>query len=244
MLDLLPRIAAREGKLASLLALGSRAAAQQVGGGSERFLSDSKGLEAPMHDPRCNWGDGLAYAVSVRGACHVSNMMFLLEWGAIEYPELGLDMILQDKSTEHKAFGVAVTSDLGAICNSACWCEFPATALTIPDWVDAFNTVAGYGYDIGSMMEAGARIWHLQRCLGFAWGATGADDRLGARIMTPTEDGMIAGSVPDLSTMLREFYELRGLEPDGRPSTETLKKLCLESEAVRLLHGVEAGDRR
>ncbi|MHB8894467.1 MAG: aldehyde ferredoxin oxidoreductase family protein [Candidatus Geothermincolia bacterium] len=238
VLDLIPRIAARVGKLGGLLALGSRAAAAEIGGGSERFLTDSKGLEAPMHDPRCNWGDGLAYAVSVRGACHVSNLMFLLEWGAIEYPELGLDMILKEQATEHKAFGAAVTSDMGAICNSACWCEFPATALTLPNWVDAFNTVAGYGYDIGSMMEAGARIWHLQRCLGFAWGATGADDRLGERLMTPTEDGMIAGSVPDMETMLREFYELRGLETDGRPTRETLTKYGLDSLAASLLSGV------
>ncbi|MFH1149183.1 MAG: aldehyde ferredoxin oxidoreductase family protein [Actinomycetota bacterium] len=237
VLELLPRIATREGKLARLLAMGSRAAAAEVGGGSERFLTDSKGLEAPMHDPRCNWGDGLAYAVSVRGACHVSNLMFLLEWGAVEYPELGLDMILKEQSTEHKALGTAVTSDLGAIFNSACWCEFPATALTVPQLVEAFNTVAGYGYDIETMMEAGARIWHLQRCLGFHWGATGEDDRLGERIMTPTGDGMIAGSVPDMGTMLREFYELRGLRPDGRPTAETLERFGLESVAGLMLDG-------
>lgn len=237
VLELIPRIAAREGKLARLIGMGSRAAAAQVGCGSEKLLADSKGLEAPMHDPRCNWGDGLAYAVSVRGACHVSNTMFLLEWGAIEYPEVGLDMLLQDKSTEHKAFGAAITSDIGAICNSACWCEFPATALTITQWVEAFNAVAGYGYDIQTMMDAGARIWHLQRCLGFIWGATGADDRLGDKMMTPTEDGMIAGSVPDMETMLREFYELRGLESDGRPTRETLQKYGLESVGEMLFNG-------
>lgn len=228
VLDMIPRIAAREEGLPRLLAQGSRAASSEVGGGSERFLTDTKGLEAPMHDPRCNWGDGLAYAVSVRGACHVSNTMFLLEWGAVEYPELGLDMILQDKSTEHKALGVAVTSDIGAICNSACWCEFPAAALSVCDLVEAFNTVAGYGYDVSDMMEAGARIWHLQRLLGFAWGATGADDCLGKKLVTPTTDGMIAGSVPDLQTMLDEFYGLRGLDADGQPRPSTLEKLGLE----------------
>ena len=234
VIDLLPKVAAKEGNLAQLLAKGSRAASEEIGGGSDKFLTTTKGLEAPMHDPRCNWGDGLAYAVSVRGACHVSNTMYMLEWGAIEYPELGLDMILEGMSTEHKALGAAVANDIGCICNSACWCVFPALALKVPQWVDVFNKVAGYGYDIDSMMKAGARIWYLQRCLGHIWGATGADDRLGQKVMTPTEDGMIAGSVPDMETMLKEFYELRGLQDDGRPTRETLEKHDLGYMADRL----------
>ena len=233
-LALLPKIAAKEGKLAQLLAMGSRKASTEIDAGSEKFLTDSKGLEAAMHDPRCNWGDGLAYAVSVRGACHVSNVTFLWEWGAIEYPEVGLDMLFQAQSAEHKAFGTAVTTDMGSIFNSACWCEFPGASLTLTQWVEAFNLVAGYGYDIDSMMEAAARVWFLQRALGNIWGATGEDDRIGERIMTPVDDGMIAGSVPDMETMLKEFYELRGLSADGRPTREALAKYGLEDVAEKL----------
>ena len=234
VLELIPKIAAREGKLAQLLAKGSRKASDEIGAGSDRFLTDSKGLEAAMHDPRCNWGDGLAYAVSVRGACHVSNLTFLWEWGAVEYPEVGLDMLFQPMSAEHKAFGTAITTDIGAICNSACWCEFPAAALTLPQWVEAFNLVSGYGYDIEKLMEAGTRIWLLQRTLGNVWGATGEDDRIGKRIMTPVDDGMIAGSVPEMDTMLKEFYELRGLRDDGRPTRETLDKYDLGFMAEKI----------
>jgi len=223
VIDLLPKIAAKEGKLGQLLAKGSRAASEEVGGGSEAFLTDSKGLEAPAHDPRCNWGDGLAYAVSIRGACHVSNTTFLLEWGAIEYPEIGLDKNYQGMSAEHKAEAAAKTADLGCISNSACWCEFPGASLTIPQWVELFNAVAGYDYDIDALMKAGARIWYLQRCLGHIWGATSEDDRLGERIMMPLEDGMTAGSVPDMETMLAEFYEIRDLGEDGVPSSEVLE---------------------
>ena len=91
-----------------------------------------------------------------------------------------------------------------------------------------------YGYGIESMIETGGRIWFLQRCLGHIWGATGADDTIGQRIMTPVDDGMIAGSVPDMDTMLREFYELRGLTEDGMPKTETLEKYGLGDLAGRL----------
>ena len=233
VIELLPSVVARQGKLAALLAKGSRAAAE-VGGGADAYLADSKGLEAPMHDPRCDWGDGLAYAVSIRGACHVSNLTFLLEWGAIEYPEIGLDKNYPKFSTENRAEAVAKTADLGCIMNSACWCEFPGTAYSVTQWAELFSAVAGYGWDVEKMMEAGARVWFLQRCLGHIWGATGADDRIGQRIMTPVEDGGIAGSVPDMDTMLRDFYEYRGMTPDGMPTRETLERYGLGYVADRL----------
>jgi len=232
VIELLPSIVAKEGKLAQLLAKGSRAAAEEVGG--EAYLADAKGLEAPMHDPRCNWGDGLAYAVSIRGACHVSNMTFLLEWGAIEYPEIGLDKNYQNQSAEFKAEAAALTADIGCILNSACWCEFPGTAYTLTQWAELFSAAAGYDWDVEKMMEAGARVWFLQRCLGHIWGATGADDRIGQRIMTPVDDGGIAGSVPDMETMLREFYEFREMTPDGMPTRATLEKYGLGDIADKL----------
>lgn len=227
VIELLPKIVAREGKLGALLAKGSRAASEEIGGGSDKYLADSKGLEAPMHDPRLDWGDGLAYAVSVRGACHVSNMTYLLEWGAIRYPEIGLDKHYKPMSAEHRGEAVAKTSDLGCIMNSACWCEFPGSIFTIAELKDMFNAVAGYDWDVNAMMDAGARVWFLQRCLGHIWGATGADDRLGQKIMTPVADGSIAGAVPDMERMVKDFYEYRGINSDGKPSPETLEALGL-----------------
>jgi len=234
VIKLLPSIVAKEGKLGKLLAKGSRAASEEIGGGSDAFLTDTKGLEAPMHDPRLNWGDGLAYAVSVRGACHVSNMTYLLEWGAIRYPEIGLDKHYKEFSAEYRGEAVAKTTDLGCIMNSACWCEFAGTIFTIPQLVETFNAVAGYDWDIETMMEAGARVWYLQRCLGHIWGATAADDRLGQRIMTPVPDGGIAGMVPDMETMLKDFYEYRGLREDGKPTPETLEKYGLSYLAEKI----------
>jgi aldehyde:ferredoxin oxidoreductase len=227
VIELLPKIVVQEGKLPQLLARGSRKASDEIGGDSDKFLTDSKGLEAPMHDPRLNWGDGLAYAVSVRGACHVSNMTYLIEWGALRYPEIGVDKHYKEMNADHRGEAVARSSELGCIMNSACWCEFPGTIFTIPELRDLFNAVAGYDWEIKDMMDAGARVWFLQRCLGHIWGATGADDRLGQRIMTPVSDGGIAGSMPDMDTMLKDFYEHRGLRDDGRPTPEALEALGL-----------------
>jgi aldehyde:ferredoxin oxidoreductase len=234
VIDLVQKIAMKDGKLGELLSNGSAKAAVEVGNGSEALLTTSKGLESPMHDPRCTWGDGLAYATSVRGACHVSNLMYLLEWGAMEYPEIGVDHILEPQGTEHKADGAAKMHDIGCITNSACWCQFPSQSLSMPQWVEAFNLVTGWGWDIDEFMKTGGRIWYLQRCLGHIWGATAEDDVLGQRSMFATEDGMIAGSVPDMDTMLKEFYELRKLGPDGKPSKEVLEEYKLGFLADKL----------
>ncbi|HEY5533079.1 MAG TPA: aldehyde ferredoxin oxidoreductase family protein [Candidatus Anoxymicrobiaceae bacterium] len=227
VIELLPKIAAREGKLGELLSRGSRKASEEIGGGSDEFLTDTKGLEAPIHDPRSIWGTGVAYAMSVRGACHVSNNMFELEWGGVEYPEIGLDILMETMSAEHKTDAAIKTTDIGCINNSLCWCAFTTLGVPLPLVVQCVNMAAGYDYDLDSMMKAGGRIWYLQRCLCHIWGVTAEDDRLGKRIMTPTPDGMIAGMVPDMDRMLKEWYEMRDLGPDGKPSKKVLEEYDL-----------------
>ena len=79
----LPMMAKREGKLGALLAEGSVSAAKKIGKDSINYTTQSKGLEAPMHDPR-GGGHGMAltYAMSPRGACHVADPMLFVEMGA------------------------------------------------------------------------------------------------------------------------------------------------------------------
>ncbi len=225
VLAFLPKLAAMEGKLAELVAMGSRKASETIGQGTDKWLSDSKGLEAPMHDPRCNWGDAVAYAFSVRGACHVSNMMMWLEWGAAEKPEIGLDKNYQGMSAQWKGEAAVKATYLGHIYNSACWCEFSGIPLGIQQWADIFNAVADYGYDMDSLMKAGARTFFLQRALGHIWGATADEDKVGARIMTPLTDAMMSNdSVPDMETMTAEFIQFAGLrEDDHKPTRATLE---------------------
>ena len=92
---LLPAIAYKNSNLGRLLAEGSVVAAQMKGSDSQAFTVHSKGLEAPMHDPR-GGGHGLAltYALSHRGACHVFSPMLFMEMGACYYPEIGFDFEL------------------------------------------------------------------------------------------------------------------------------------------------------
>ena len=69
IIEMVKKIARREG-LGNLLAEGVKRAAEEIGGGAERFAAHVKGLELPMHEPRGKKGVGLMYAVASRGSVH------------------------------------------------------------------------------------------------------------------------------------------------------------------------------
>ena len=230
----LPKIAKKEGKLGQLLADGSVAAARKLGKGLE-YTVHSKGLEAPMHDPR-GGGHGMAltYAMSPRGACHVADPMLYVEMGARYYPEIGFDYILEPKSDENKPEAAVVSITFGALENSACWCAF-ADALTIADWLSLFNDVAGYGWDVEDMLKAGQRVFYLKRLINYRYGLTADDDKLTPRMLEPAKDGEPAGIEMNFEEMKARFYDLVGFDPvKGIPTKEKLEEYGMAEEAKKV----------
>ncbi|MDQ7785828.1 MAG: aldehyde ferredoxin oxidoreductase family protein, partial [Desulfomonilaceae bacterium] len=230
---LLPMIAHRTGPLGDLLADGSVAAAKRIGEGSIDFTTHSKGLEAPMHDPR-GGGHGMAltYAVSARGACHTADPMLFFEMGACYYPEIGFEYELEPMTDENKPESAVISVTLGAIENSACFCQFADREISIPEWTALFNTVAGYDWDIDDMMRAGRRVFYLKRLINHRYGLSAADDTLTPRLLEPARDGEPAGIEINFQGMKEKFYELMGMDPvQGIPSQERLRGHDLGDEA-------------
>jgi aldehyde:ferredoxin oxidoreductase len=226
-----PAISRREEKLGALLAEGSRKAAETLGKGIE-YTTQSKGLEAPMHDPRGGgYGLALTYSVSARGACHVADPMLFVEMGARYYPEIGFDYILEPKSEENKAEAAAVSVVLGAIENSACFCQFADAEVTIPDWIALFNTVAGYGWDADEMLKAGKRVFFLKRLINSRYGLAAKDDDLTPRMLSPGKDGEADGAQFDLKLMKERFYEIMDIDPaSGVPTAKALEECGMPDE--------------
>jgi len=233
---ILPKIARREGRLGQLLADGSVAAARKIGRGGE-YTVHSKGLEAPMHDPR-GGGHGMAltYAMSARGACHVADPMLFVEMGARYYPEIGFDYItgMDPRSDENKPEAAIVSITFGALENCACWCAF-ADALTIPDWLNLFNDVAGYGWDVEEMLKAGRRVFYLKRLINYRFGLTAEDDSLTARMLEPARDGEPEGIEVNFEGMKARFYALMGMDPaKGIPTKQKLEEYGMADEAAQV----------
>ncbi len=232
---ILPIMASREGKLGDLLSTGSAAAARAIGRDSLEYTAQSKGLEAPMHDPRGGHGHALSYAVSPRGACHVQTAMHFMETGACNYPEIGFEFDLEPLTHEKKAETMVLAAAIGGIENSACLCQFADRSLTLPEIVELINAAAGYGYDIASMMEAGWRGFHLKRCINYRFGFRASDDDLTPRLKEPARDGDAAGIEILFDDMKNRLYELMEFDPvKGIASRKKLEALSLAEEAERI----------
>jgi len=229
-------IARREG-LGDLLAEGSRAAAKRIGRGAEELAVHVKGLELPFHDPHGFHGMGLAYMMSTRGACHLQHLVHPIEQGIVAFEGVGLAEDYEGRTSEGKAAMVKIAEDLGVPCNAMLLCEFVGWAFRPQDFASCLRVVTGFDFDLEEYLAAGARIWLRKRSLACLMGAGSDDDVLPPKIMRPYAEGIAAGSVPDQDLMRREYYALRGLAADGRPSREALEKAGgLEDMALRL-HG-------
>lgn len=229
---LLPMIASRSGQLGNLLSMGSAAAARALGSHAIDYTAQSKGLEAPMHDPRGGHGHAVAYAVSPRGACHVQTAMHFMETGACNYPEIGFEFDLEALTSKKKAETLVLASAIGSIENSACLCQFADRSLTLVEIVDLINAAAGYEYDVKAMMEAGLRVFNLKRCINYRFGFGASDDDLTPRMKEPARDGDTAGIEINFDEMKDRFYELMEFDSTrGVPSRKKLLALCLTEEA-------------
>jgi len=228
------KIARREG-FGDTLAEGSRSAAKKIGKNAADFAVEVKGLEAPMHDPRGYHGMGLAYAMSNRGACHMQHMVYFVEQGQVVYPEIvGLKEDYEGQTSEDKAEMTMISENLGMVCSSAVFCNFAMACLKVNDLVEFLRTTTGFDYALDEMMECGERVWLLKRGLNNLMGVTAADDRLPRKILTSVNDGAAAGSVPDIESMRKEYYDLRKLNANGYPSREKLESVGLPDLAQRL----------
>jgi len=233
---ILPVIAAREGAFGMLLAEGSLSAAVKTGKDTINYTAQCKGLEVPMHDPRGGGhGLALAYAVSPRGACHVASPMLFLEMGACFYPEIGFEYELEPMTDKDKAETAVIAVALGALENSACFCQFADREIAIPEWVGLFNSVAGYNWDVQDMMMAGTRVFYLKRLINYLFGRTAKDDALTLRMLEPARDGEPEGVVINFEGMKNKFYELMDMDPvKGIPSFKKLVEYGMGAEAKRV----------
>ncbi|MCX8125089.1 MAG: aldehyde ferredoxin oxidoreductase family protein [Spirochaetes bacterium] len=231
---IIPSIALQQGHLGQLLAKGSRAAALSIGKDAINYTAQSKGLEAPMHDPRGGGhGHALAYAVTPRGACHVSTAMHFMETGACNYPEIGFEFDLQALTDEKKPETMVLAAAIGSIENSACFCQYANRSLSFTEMIDILNAVAGYDYTLQDALHAGWRIFHLKRLINHRLGVRASDDTLTQRMLEPARDGEPQGIVINFENMKQRFYELMHLDSkEGVATIETLKEYGLEQEAA------------
>ena len=212
-------IAARHG-LGAELADGSRRFAARYG---HADLSMSvKSLELPAYDPRGMKAQGLAFATSNRGGCHLrANMLG---------PEiLGVPKMIDRFATLGKAGLLINMQNLNAVLDSLSLCKFTAFAMKEDYYARLLAAVTGETVEPQELLRVGERIWTTERLFNLAAGFRRDDDTLPRRLLDePVVAGPAAGHVVDLPPMLDEYYVSRGWTVDGRPSARKLEALGLE----------------
>jgi aldehyde:ferredoxin oxidoreductase len=213
------RIGMREG-LGHKMADGSYRLAEQYG--VPEISMTVKKQELPAYDPRGIQGHGLQYATSNRGGCHVRGYMISPE--ILASPEQ-----LDRFALEGKAQWVKIFQDLTAVIDSMGLCLFTSFALGAPDYAELFNAVTGSSYTADTILEAGDRIWNLERMFNLQAGIKPEEDTLPKRLLEEEiQEGPSKGWVHKLDVLLPEYYELRGWTKEGIPSAEKLQSLGLE----------------
>jgi aldehyde:ferredoxin oxidoreductase len=180
-----------------------------------------KKQELPAYDPRAIQGQGLAYATSNRGGCHVRAYLISPEI-------LGVPEQLDRFSIEGKPEWVKIFQDLTAAIDSCGLCLFTSFAMNAGDYAEILSAVTGNAYDAASVLEAGDRIWNIEKLFNINAGLGKADDTLPKRLLEdPIGDGPSKGSKSRLAEMLPKYYELRGWDMDGVPTKAKLTELGL-----------------
>jgi aldehyde:ferredoxin oxidoreductase len=180
-----------------------------------------KKQELPAYDPRAIQGQGLAYATSNRGGCHVR--AYLISPEILGHPE-AIDRF----SIEGKPQWVKTFQDLTACIDSCGLCLFTSFAMNADDYAELLSATTGNKYDAASLLEAGDRIWNMEKIYNISAGLGKADDTLPRRLLEEAiSDGPSKGSMSRLSEMLPIYYSLRGWDSDGVPTSGKLKELNL-----------------
>lgn len=218
IIELIEKTAYREG-FGDDIAEGSRRLSEKYG--DPHAAMHVKGLELPAYDPRGAKGQGLAYATSNRGGCHLRSYMIALEI-------LGVPKRIDRFSTVNKAGLVIYQQNLYAAMDTLVACRFSGYGLDEEYYSRMLTAATGFKYTGEDLMLVGERIWNLERLFNLREGFSRKDDTLPRRFLCePLRDGPTKGQVVELEPMLNEYYRARGWNADGIPSKRTLERLGL-----------------
>ena len=197
--------------------------------GAPELSMSVKGLEMPAYDPRGMQGQGLLYATSNRGACHMRGNMLGLE-------VLGLPKLIDRLQVQGKSSYVILHQNTAAAIDSLVICKFTHMGVAEEYFARTLSAVTGVPYATGDLIRAGERVWNLERLYNVREGFTRADDTLPPRLLNEAvADGPSQGWVSKLEPMLNEYYRARGWDERGVPGPKKLAELELAElvEAVR-----------
>ena len=203
-------------RLGDTLAEGTRRASRKIGKGSEYFAIQTAGMELSGVNPLGCYSMGLALAT----ADFASHTRL---WTAT-------DEMMGALTLERLPAYIKAGQNEINVRNSFIVCDF--LPYSLDRLIPFINAATGFDYTIGELMEAGERIYTLSRMYSLSTGRTHADDTLPPRFFEEVSfAGLMKGKkIPKdfFEKQVRELFALRGWDNEGKPTKETLNRLCID----------------
>jgi aldehyde:ferredoxin oxidoreductase len=201
-----------------MLALGSEAAAKQLGKGSE-YLQTARGIELPMHDPRFAPGFARTYRYDPTPGRHVKGSTGMMEMNAppdVKY------------NTENRGPRDAQATYETELQNCAGLCAFSGFAMP-PDAMPRYIAAAtGWDFTDKDVSETGKRIFNLRHAFNLKAGQDPTEDILTKRATgePPLTEGPLKGVTIDIKDLKDQFCEAVDWDKETLiPTRESLKSL-------------------
>jgi len=241
LLALLDDIAERRG-LGALLALGSRQAAEQLGGGAPAIAAHVKGLEIPGYEPRALQTMALGLAVGTRGADHNRSGAY----------EADLSEARRGPADDARRTRLAIESeDRAALLDSLVLCKFLRGVFEdlYAESAALLQAVTGWAVSADELRAVARRIVALRKAFNIREGWRPEDDTLPDRFLEEALcDGASAGSRltrARLHEMIRAYNLARGWTESGYLPDAVLRALWIDGGRLRdVPSDPEAGEPR
>lgn len=218
------QMTAHRTSLGSLLAEGSRRAAETIGNGSQNWAMHVKGLEMPGYEPRSLKTMALALAVSTRGACHNRSSAYEADFSN------RVDRLTID---DERGRITMEGEDYSAVLDSLIWCKFLRKAFDdfYGESASIYERLTGWATTPEDLVHAGERINNIKKLFNIREGWTRSDDTLPARVFAETLPNGAAKGVgltrSDVDMMIDGYYRARGWTVDGLIPEEKIDALGL-----------------
>ncbi len=218
----------------ALFGLGTRVAAEKIGGESPDFAIHAKGMEVSAYDCHVCPGMALSFGTSPIGAHHKD--AWVISWE--------ISSGIREEYVPEKADKVIEFQRIrGGMFETLVACRFPWIELGYPleDYPKYFEAATGVEMSLDDMWEMGDRVYALVRAFwvreyGDKWGRY-MDYPPERWFKHPLTKGALAGKHLDkekYDKLLGFYYDKRGWDDRGIPTKATLKKLGLAKEAEQL----------
>ena len=244
-IDLLMRIAKRDGWLGDLLADGIAHAAKEIGSGAEYYNASVKNNPYPAHMPQVKKNMAIHYAVNEHGADHcTAGHDPGFDVGGFDGPAaigkytLGIYEPVPYRKMVDEKMKINYYTHINRACyNGICVCNMgygtsPGSLYDIPRTMEIVNGATGWQTNYWEFMKAGERIVILMRLFNQREGFGAKDDVLPKRMFEQAmTEGPAAGEKVDEQAFYRMrslYYDMAGLDQEGHPCHSKVMELDLQ----------------